>query len=91
MPLSSLSLTSIFPCQHIPDGSEARENAGQEGLERFCSLGLRAYSLRHVGFVVQRPSDWQDLVGLPSSMKPGRQAYLTTEPTHQSLPYTTPL
>lgn len=55
------------------------------------SLWYCFYSRRQVGFGVQRPLDWQDLVGFPTSMKPDRQAYLTTEPTHQSLPYTTPL
>lgn len=35
--------------------------------------------------------DWQALAGSPSNRNPGRQLYRTTEPTHQSLPYTTEL
>lgn len=49
------------------------------------------YSRRQVGLGVQWPSDWQALAGSPSSRNPGRQLYRTTEPTHQSLPYTTEL
>lgn len=49
------------------------------------------YSRRQVGLGVQRPLDWQALAGSPSSRNPGRQLYRTTEPTHQSLPYTTEL
>lgn len=56
-----------------------------------CVIVVSVYSLRQVGFWVQRPLGWQDLVGFPTSMKPGWQEYLTTEPTHQSLPYTCPL
>lgn len=49
------------------------------------------YSRRQVGLGVQWPLDWQALAGSPSSRNPGRQLYRTTEPTHQSLPYTTEL
>lgn len=71
---------------------EGKKNAKREGVQpRGCGGNMCVPSRRQIGFGVQRPSGWQERVGLPTSMKPERQAYLTTEPTHQSLPYTTPL
>lgn len=73
----------------MPAALPPAPHAGRLPLRAHCDP--QQYSRRQVGLGVQRPSDWQALAGSPSSRNPGRQLYRTTEPTHQSLPYTTEL